>query len=106
MSDATILELDPERTRGSAVDGLGAGVETTRQYLSEDFPGGSQRTVERWLKTMIGRNDVVRIWFKPMGSKQVIWQHRGPLTSMPDLSHLFERDDVDEHTDAELSVAA
>ena len=55
---------------------------------------------------MIGRNDVVRIWFKPMGSKKVIWQHRGPLTSMPDLSHLFERDDVDEHTDAELSVAA
>ena len=103
MNDGTILELDPERMRGRAADGLGAGVETTRQYLSEDFPSGSQRTVERWLKTMIGRNDVVRIWFKPIGSKQVIWHHSGPLTAMPDLDHLFERDDADE---TDLAVAA
>lgn len=103
VSDATILELDPERTRGAAVDGLGGGVETTRQYLSEDFPGGSQRTVERWLKTLIGRNDVQRIWFKPMGSKSVIWEHRGPLTALPDLSHLFERDHEPE---IELAAAA
>ncbi len=93
MSDATILQLDPERTRGKAVDGLGGGVETTRQYLSEDFPGGSQRTVERWLKSLIGRTDVQRVWFKPIGSKTTIWQHVGPLTEMPDIGHLFEAND-------------
>ncbi len=101
VSDASILQLDLDRTRGAAVDGLGAGVETRRQYLSEDFPGGSQRTVERWLKTMIGRNDVQRIWFKAMGSKAVIWEHRGPLTSMPNLDHLFACDAVE----LELSAA-
>ena len=71
-------------------DGLSAGMETQRSYTAQDFPGGSQRTVTRWLKGLIDREDVIRLWLTPVGSKVAVWEHSGPLTEVPDLDHLFE----------------
>jgi len=70
-------------------DGLSAGVETNRSYTAQEFPGGSQRTVTSWLKILLDQPDVLRVWLTPVGSKDAIWEHRGPLNEMPDLDHLF-----------------
>lgn len=83
-------------------DGIGGGVETRRSYLAEDFPTGSQRSVSRWLKTLIGRDDVIRVWLKPVGSKVPVWTHDGPLREIPELDELFTVE-VDETAE---SVAA
>lgn len=76
--------------RGRGADGVGIGAETARSYLAEDVPSGSQRSVERWLKTLIGRNDVSRVWIKPLGSKETVWHHDGPLLEVPRLDALFD----------------
>lgn len=80
--------LDDHRGRG--VGGVGLGAETRRCYLSADVPSGSARSVEKWLKTLLGRDDVQRIWMKPIGSKDTIWYHDGPLDALPDLRVLFD----------------
>ena len=73
----------------SAIDGFGAGVETRRSYLAEEFPTGSQRNLVRWLTTLLHRDDVQRIWLKAVGSKDEIWSHEGTLHEIPDLDYLF-----------------
>jgi hypothetical protein len=75
-------------------DGLSAGLETSRSYTSEDFPSGSQRSVDRWLTTLVGRDDVIRVWLKPIGSKATVWEHTGPLATAPDLDELFHGEDA------------
>ena len=70
--------------------GIGIGVETTRSYLAEDIPSGAHATVVRYLKTLVGRDDVIRIWFTPIGSKTTIWEHSGPLVELPDIAQVFE----------------
>lgn len=87
--------------RGRAAGGVGGGVETKRSYLAEDFPTGSERSVMRWLKTLLGRDDVVRIWLRPVDSKDVIWHHDGPLDELPELGSLFESGDAVEDSDPE-----
>ena len=71
-------------------DGLSAGIETKRSYTAQEFPGGSQRSVTRWLKSLVDRDDVIRVWLTPVGSKVAVWEHAGPLVEVPDLDHLFE----------------
>ena len=73
-------------------DGLGGGLETTRSYLAEEFATGSPRTVTRWLRTLVGREDVVRVWLTPAGAKATIWSHVGPLHEVPDLESLLTAD--------------
>jgi len=83
-------------------NGLGGGVETRRSYLAEDFPTGSQRSVSRWLKTLVGREDVIRVWLKPVGSKAEVWHHVGPLDELPVLDDIFV---VEEQPDIEAIAA-
>ncbi|MGI9607226.1 MAG: hypothetical protein ACR2P0_13910 [Acidimicrobiales bacterium] len=75
---------------GAALGGLGGGVETTRSYLAQDFASGSKQSVMRWLKTIIERGDVQRVWLRAMGTKDILWSHEGPLRDLPDLDVLFE----------------
>ena len=76
-------------------EGLGGGLETTRSYVTETFPTGSKRSVTRWLTSLVGREDVVRVWLQPIGSKSKIWEHLGPLEAAPDLDALFAVDSTE-----------
>jgi len=82
----TTTEDSPQ---GRGAGGVSIGIETTRAYQAEDVPSGSQRSVERVLKTLLNRNDIVRIWMTPIGEKERIWEHRGLLNTLPNVDALF-----------------
>ena len=81
-------------------DGVGGGAETVRSYVAEEFPSGAPRSVARWLKTLVGRDDIVRVWLKPVGSRDTIWEHTGRLDEVPDLDAFLA-----EGVDADASAA-
>lgn len=81
-------------------------METRRSYLAEEFPSGSHRSVSRWLKSLVDRDDVVRVWLKPVGSKVAVWTHEGPLNAVPDLDDLFRSDTTEASDTAEVEAVA
>jgi len=95
--------------RGRGAGGVSIGIETTRSYQAEDVPSGSQRSVERVLKTLLDRNDIVRIWMTPVEEKDRIWEHRGVLNTLPKIDALFEASEEtvsEDTTEGSLQFAA
>jgi hypothetical protein len=93
-----------DSTRGRGACGVSIGIETTRTYEAEDVPSGSQRSVERVLKTLLDRTEIARIWMAPIGEKEPIWDHPGPLKTLPNLDALFAADKVT--TEGSVQLAA
>ena len=93
-----------DSTRGRGACGVSIGIETTRSYQAEDVPSGSQRSVERVLKTLLDRNDIARIWMTPIGEKEPIWEHRGPLNTIPNIDALFAADEVTTERSVQLAA--
>ncbi len=100
MTRLQLVDTDDD-LRGVLADGVGIGIETTRAYIAEDVPSGSERTTMTVLKSLIGRSDIVRIWLTPHGSKHAVWQHRGVLSSLPDLTLFFDAEQPAELDDSQ-----
>ena len=94
-----------DSTRGLGASGVSIGIETTRTYEAEDVPSGSQRSVERVLKTLLDRTEIARIWMAPIGEKDSIWEHRGPLNTLPNIDALFAADEVTTEGSVQLSAS-